>query len=324
VLGVPCAEQAFQWDATDRDDAAWYPQGLTGSFAGSEAGLVAGRVILAAAWYNRDENNPDGGENRGARVSFVDLSEPGSPRYRHVLLVEPVAGDDEDSAPGLKPVVLHAGGIAWFGSLLYVAETSKGFRVFDLDQILEIPGGDPEAFGRGADGQGYSTWGYRYVLPQVGSYRLTEDACCARFSFVAVDRSSSPPSLVAGEYTSDDDAGRLHRWPLDPSTGRLATDEGVLTANELILAGVRKMQGGLSIDGRFFISSSQPKSSWPPSPSTLYSARPGEAISAHPWPSGPEDLVYAPAADRLWSQTEHPGKRWVFAVAPEEVLEGCD
>ena len=31
-------------------------------------------------------------------------------------------------------------------------------------------------------------------------------------------------------------------------------------------------------------------------------------------PPGPEDIAYWPDTDRLWSQSEHPGARWVFAV----------
>jgi hypothetical protein len=83
------------------------------------------------------------------------------------------------------------------------------------------------------------------------------------------------------------------------------------------------MQGALSHEGRFFISSSFVRVAWPPSPTTLYAARVGEAVSAHPWPYGPEDLSFAPDTGLLWSHTEHPGKRWVFAVKPTTLLEDC-
>jgi hypothetical protein len=29
---------------------------------------------------------------------------------------------------------------------------------------------------------------------------------------------------------------------------------------------------------------------------------------------GPEDLCYHPPSGRFWSVSEHPGRRWVFAM----------
>ena len=84
------------------------------------------------------------------------------------------------------------------------------------------------------------------------------------------------------------------------------------------------MQGAVSTNGRFFISSSFTRIAWPPSPTTLYSGHAGEALTEHPWPVGPEDLAYAPTTDSLWSLTEHPGKRWIFALSPQDATEGCE
>ena len=67
------------------------------------------------SWYSK--------RGEGARVSFVHAG-PGAPSgYRHVLLVRPSAGG------GFALVKVHAGGIAWAGRLLYVADTRHGIRV---------------------------------------------------------------------------------------------------------------------------------------------------------------------------------------------------
>ena len=35
---------------------------------------------------------------------------------------------------------------------------------------------------------------------------------------------------------------------------------------------------------------------------------------------GPEDIVYWPETDLLWSVSEHPGRRWVFAMNRSRLL----
>ena len=91
----------------------------------------------------------------------------------------------------------HAGGIAWVGDYLYVAETDGGLRVFDMRHLLQVPNPD-------------DALGYAFILPQVGLYK-TEPGL--RFSFVALDRTNGP-ALVTGEYKQGAAGGRIVRWPL--------------------------------------------------------------------------------------------------------------
>ena len=107
-----------------------------------------------------------------------------SAKYRHVLLVD----------RNLKPITTHAGGIAWYGHYLYVAETHVGLRVFDMQHILKA-----------------SIEGYAYALPQAGTFRTTSELT---FSFVSVDRAT--PSLLTGEYVAGKAGGRLVQWTLGP------------------------------------------------------------------------------------------------------------
>ena len=77
----------------------------------------------------------------GARLTFVDLTDPEAIRYRHVLLVEPFLHDD--GAVDVRPVAVHAGGIVWHGGHVHVAGTTRGFSSFRLDDIVRVPVGDP-------------------------------------------------------------------------------------------------------------------------------------------------------------------------------------
>ena len=71
------------------------------------------------------------------------------------------------------------------------------------------------------------------------------------------------------------------------------------------------MQGAVVADGRYHLTASR----GPWWPGTVYAGRPGRcAGTAGPAPIGPEDLTWWPSQDRLWSVTEHPRRRWVYAM----------
>ena len=47
----------------------------------------------------------------------------------------------------------------------------------------------------------------------------------------------------------------------------------------------------------------------------MYVGEPGRFRSfPRALPVGPEDISYWPSTDRLWSLTEYPGRRFVFAM----------
>lgn len=212
---------------------------------------------------------------------------------------------------------IHAGGIAWYGGYLYVADTSKGFRVFDLSRPMQVSTGDKTLIGRTADGA-YHAHGYKYVMVQVGRYVLCNSSCCARFSFAGLDRSASPNAIVAGEYSKTDKSGRLHRWPLDATTGRLLAPDGVATPDGVWHTNQNRMQGGVTFDGQTYVSSS--------SQSGVYGALYRTTATGwfeHDWVQGAEDLHVAPDSGNIWSLSEHAGKRWVFATKIATLAGGC-
>jgi len=132
-------------------------------------------------------------------------------------------------------------------------------RVFDLRQIFQA---DTTEDVIGCDAASCKAGLYKYVLPQVGRYqRVTPCDAPPIFSFLALDRSLSPPALVAGEYCSDTAcagplAGRIFRYSLDPESGLLAADQTF--ARDAFYTGERQVQGGVSNGDTFFLSSSAP------------------------------------------------------------------
>jgi hypothetical protein len=128
------------------------------------------------------------------------------------------------------------------------------------------------------------------------------------FSFVGYDSSSSPPSLVTGEYSSSTIEGLLVRWPLDPVSGLLEGGE-FTTASEAFVAQQDRVQGAASYDGEWWLSCSSQSGS----NGTLYNVTTAGS-TGYTWMYGPEDLAVDPLNGWLWSTTEHVDERFTFAV----------
>jgi hypothetical protein len=252
---APCLSRhrAWTWDAADRRDERWWPQGIS---------LEPGGRRVAVTWYAKDG---------GVRLSVLDLAHR---RYTHVTLVVP-------TADGHQPLKVHAGGLGWHGTRLYVAATRAGLWVCDVRDVV-----------RSADG---------YLLPV--RHRLTpesdHDGEPLRFSFCAVDDACDPPALVVGEYGGRRQTRRFAEMPIDG---------GPVT---VVAHDVLRAQGVARIEGRLYLTSSH-------GPWGLGSVWSGElgGFREHRrvLPMGPEDLAYDARTDRLWTVTEHPRRRWVVSL----------
>jgi hypothetical protein len=288
---------AFAWDDEDSRTRAWVPQGVTTTADARAAGIVHDREVVATSWYSPTV----AGHTEGARVTFVDVTGT-TPRYRHVLLVKPWR---HAATGGLatRPVAVHAGGLVWYGDLLYVASTYGGLRVFDLRDLVRV---EPGAFG-----------GHAYVLPQRCAYEPESDASTRmRYSFISLDRRSTPHGLLAGEYGRGRAPTRIARFGLDPSTSHLVAVNGTARPVEAFGLDVRSMQGVARLASAYVVTASH----GPRGRGDLWVGDPSSGFRRHRWalPAGPEDLSYQPARDLLWTLTEWPGRRQVLALPAGE------
>jgi hypothetical protein len=314
---------SFCWDTSPDDEGTydWYPQGITTSGDAYPSGGYTGKPAILVSWYWNGAS-----PQRGTRLAFIDYSNPSAPTYRVVLLVRPYV--DSGGHPNFKAETttdsagavdsLHAGGIAWYGHYVYVVDTWGGFRVFDLNHLWDVHSTDGDAIGRQSDGT-YEAYGYTYVLPE--AFRYTASTAngypALRYSSVSLDRTGTSDSMVVSEYnTGATDTHRVVRFPADPSMWELgpASTDGLVHATEAYETGITHMQGIASIRGRFFASTSYTTSS--ASYGSLYTFTRGESatgflnvLQAHP-----EDVSYWPATDALWSLSETPGNRVVYAM----------
>lgn len=285
----------LRWRGRDQWSRTWWPQGIS---TPADAGRGDSRPVLTS-WYAK----PRAGVHLGSRLSVVDVE---SGRFAHVLLVEPVLDGDLAS---YRPLKVHAGGLVWAGDWVHVTGTRAGLVSAHLGDLLRVPpGGRTDRVGRSG-----STWhaaGASYLLPVRARYEAVTDEGHEplRYSFASLDRTGEP-TLVAGEYGGSGMTTRLVHYPLG-ADGRLSTSEsGVCLPTLLDPGGVGHMQGATVVRGRWYVTVSRGRFRR----GDVYAGRPG-ALSRHACagPPGVEDLSHWP--DRLWSVSEWPGMRWVFAM----------
>ena len=285
-------EWGFRWNNSDVSSLRWWPQGISTSADASDAEDIDGRRLLITSWYSKDV----GGENRGSRITVIDID---TLQYRHVLLVLPQRS--KGGRLELRPLLVHAGGLAWCGPYLHVAGTRRGLLSCMIDDIIRVEST--------AD-----TFGYRYVLPVRFAYDAasSDGVELTRYSPLSLDRGTDPPQLLAGEYGVAEMTRRLVRFPLDPHSYHLtATADGTSRPIWLDERGLGHMQGAAIVRDTYYVTASRGRYRL----GTMYVGRPGSFRSfPRTLPVGPEDISYWPSTDLLWSLTEYPGRRFVFAM----------
>ena len=330
---VPAGAKVFCFNSGDTATKEWYPQGVTGvSDAQADEKWGSAKPLLVS-WYDHDKKAP----HKSARVTFVNTA---TNTYRHVLLVwpylnskgkttyEPVGTHGSDTG-------IHAGGLAWYGNRLYVADTGKGIRVFDMRQIFDLGksknGSTKKPNLVGLHGDTYHAYGYRYVMPQVLSYvpnKKSGSACTGNgtpnHSWLSINRTGRD-RLVTGEWCKNGN-GRVAQFPLTSNIGGsdLVTDsQGRAHPSSVARLPVSYVQGGVTADGTWWFSRNVPESEHPFPPGQNKNR--GQLVQAtwsNGWKDlkretisyGPEDLSCWRGANQIWTIAEHPGQRALYGM----------
>ncbi len=286
------AKHGFTWNDQDRESPLWWPQGISTTADASGTEALNGRSLLVTSWYCKGIR----GGRQGSRVTFVDLE---TLRYRHVLIVE--AETNLWGRVRLKPLHIHAGGVVWAGDYLHLAGTRKGIFTARVEDIIRLEPSD-------------KTFDYRYVLPVRFAYSAhsATDVEQLRYSFLSLNRSADPPELIVGEYGRDDMSTRIVRYPMHPQSLLLHRgDDGASRPIFMDSGGVGHMQGVTVVDDRYYVTASRGKTK----NGDVYVGQPGDFHTrSGVLPPGPEDITYWPSRDQLFSLSEYPGARFVFAM----------
>ncbi|GAB3469266.1 hypothetical protein [Actinophytocola sediminis] len=299
----------FRFDSADNSDCKSYPQGITTSrdaVGTADSGNYDGHQLVLVSWYTRDAC---GGSQERSRITLVDWDATYPNKYRKILLVEPTG---TAATPDFRDIPIHAGGVSWYGHYLYVADTGRGMRVFDMRKILRTnTGGGADQIGRQPNGT-YYAHNYAYVLPQVGTITSnTTSGTKLAWSTISLDRASK--SMVMTEYTCQSGctsypnrAPRAIRYPFAAGATTFAAST---TASQALQLPWYKLNGVASHNGRWWYYSSGAKQ--------LYYWTPAAGPTTYSWVSYGESISYwedETEADMLWTLQEGAGNRNVFAV----------
>ena len=306
----------YCWTEADAKANYWYPQGVTTSHDASQDGLYENKTIVLNSWYHIPEKEGPKTPYKGVRVTFTGWDNDSSDTYAHVLLVQPTADGN------FKIIPVHAGGIMWYGNLLYIADTWSGFRIFDMNHIYQMDTGAAYSIGRKANGKAYA-FNHKFILVQTGY--IHNSGAVLQYSFVSLDRASSPISMIVGEYSigsADDNNTHIVRYPLDNTILLpLQAADGKTYASEAYETHILKMQGALARDGRFWFSSSSGGASGPVGNYGRLRVwdRGTTEVRKYSWTYASEDLSYwedstNSANDMIWTLTEFPNNRVVVAI----------
>ncbi|GAA4224382.1 hypothetical protein GCM10022254_03690 [Actinomadura meridiana] len=303
---VPAHSLVYCFDKQDSATNAWVPQGVSTVSDATEGERWAGGVRpMLVSWH-------DSGR---IRLTFVD---PDRHSYRHVLLVAPTV---KNGRATYSDIGVHAGGIAWYGDKLYVADTRHGLREFDMRQIYDLgrskAGSTGHASWVGLHGKKYYGHGFRYVMPQTGSWHFvggaTGGTCRGsgplRMSWVAVDRTTWHHVLIAGEYCRPKaPQGRVVTWPV----GALS-EGGTVHADWAAELPGDRIQGGVRTNGHWWFTQSRNKKRGHLL-STSRSLFDWNRVTHRTISHGPEDLSCFRGQHRVWTVAEYARKRalWSF------------
>jgi len=314
---APAATQSVCWDSSDAGTATWSPQGITSSGDADDDGAWGTNKVILSGWHYA----PDDSRYDDARVAFIGANDLGAARYRWVYLVAPNSTGSTFSA-----AKAHLGGMSWYGDKLLVTavgNTSTAIRVFSMSHILQTT--DSSAM-IGKTSSGYAAYGYQYVMPQIGYYTyaggtcsMSSDTSVPCFSSISLDRSTSPDSLVTTEYFADAALhGRLIRYAFGADY-LLAASSNAVSALQAYRSGVGNMQGVLSWSGDWYVAHSSAGyhgQLWrqTTSGSTARTCTTPDPSANMCWSLHPEALTYWHSTGLVWSQTEWPNQRAVYAV----------
>ncbi|MFE9022823.1 hypothetical protein ACFYNL_30240 [Streptomyces sp. NPDC007808] len=307
---APAATRAYCWDPADT--GSWRAGAVTTSGDADDDGWWNDRRVILSGWSQ-------GGAGRGlARVAFVDANDMDHLRYASALLVVPVDGGRD-----YRALSSRLSGMVWYQDKLLVT-AADGLYVYDMNRVQRTTV-DSASVGRVAGG--WSAHGERFVLPAVGSYRLTGTGGAPRLGAVSLDRSTAPDSLVAGEWTPADSERHARLWRYDFSKdparpGLLATDatgfSPVVEAYETEASGIRgvlsrRATGADRADwylGRAPGTTDRQGSLWRQDTEGAEATRCGSEDAPRCWGARVGPLSYWEATGEVWSQSG----RMLFAV----------
>ncbi|MFF4832904.1 hypothetical protein [Streptomyces sp. NPDC001315] len=317
----PAATRAYCWNAADT--VGWRPGAVTTSGDADDDGRWGANRVILSGWTT---SGGTAAERDLARVAFVDAGDLDHLSYTWALLAVPVDGGRD-----YRGLTSHVSGMVWYEDKLLVTADDgdrAALYVYDMNRVQRATV-DAEAIGRVADG--WSAHGYRYVLPAIGSYRLTGGDGAPHPGGVSLDRSTTPDSLVASEWTLAHSDRRTRLWRYSFSTapdraGLLATGAaGHADADEVYETKTSEVRGVLSYRSHWYVSRAAdtqdgPGRLWRQDTDGARATKCGSEGTRRCWSPQTESLSYWQETGEVWSQSA----RMLFALPLASIDRSLD
>ncbi|TCD11270.1 hypothetical protein EZ449_05995 [Pedobacter frigidisoli] len=338
-FNIPAANRAggFKWNAGDEETAEWRPQGIAGFTMG-------GRRFILTTWYGTEPDDVAGVHNghKGVRLALADITDLSNVTYRLILLVQQYSNtsnsllwdnlyaQDGNAAHNytkgslFAPITIHAGGVAIYGTKVYVADTGRGLRVFDLNNFIAVSSDSESQCGKMANNT-LQAFNYGYILPETGWYQLSG---ASPYSCVEFGEGNN---LWFGQYygfnkngtgTPPSQTPAVSGFALNTSGQLTGAAPTAITPRDDIAGDTKvfNMQGAYRKGTQTFMSITN-NSEYEGSTARFLRYNDGAALGVrYRWPHGAEDLYYESATGLLWCLTEFEkakygsDNRCVFAV----------
>ena len=288
-------EWGFRWNDDDQATERWWPQGITTSADASDTEDIDGRRLLVTSWYSKTR--------RAAATSAAGSPSSTSTPWSTATCCSSCPSATTTGEVELKPLLVHAGGLVWCGPYLHVAGTRRGLFSCLVDDIIRVR---------------LDRRRLRLPLRAAGAVRVRRGGERGRRADALLLPLPGPrhPAAAAGGRRvrpSREMTRRLVRYPLDPETLHLAAARGRHLTPGLARRARAGPHAGRGRRRRHLLRHREPGPLPPRAGCT--SASPGRFRSfPRALPVGPEDISYWPSTDLLWSLTEYPGRRFVFAM----------
>lgn len=321
---IPTANQVkgFKWNTEDTETTDWRPQGVTGFTWGSKKYLIV-------TWYGLSPNERAGvkNEHKGSKIALVDITDMNNISYTFILLAQNITNNNDNllydkpkntftQLGSFIPVTMHAGGVTYFNQKIYIADTSMGMRIFDLNNIIPVKAdATQQTIGKEANGD-LKAFDFAYILPQSGYYRMAKGS---PFSCVGLGEGATPDQKViyTGQYKTSGSISQVYGFPIN-ANGELFDHESIVDVRDDLGSTLYGVQGVYRANKKLFLSVTG-KASVNSSTARLVRYNVGDSKATfYPWPRGAEDLHAD--GDLLWSLTEfetiqyNKDNRCVFAV----------
>jgi hypothetical protein len=352
IVPVSTAAYGFRWDKADVNDTEWWPQGISHSGDAGPIDTVDGRRVVVVSWYAKPVGDAPSRGSRVSFIDITDLAapryrhvllvQPGQDKESGALSWRPVRLHVGGIAWYGRTLLVAdtGGGVRVFGLDDIVKSTAADVPGADLDgghsqYVLPQRTAYRQVATEGFEKFRFSflsidrtdtqprldigEYGSNSQTNRLASFMLGDDGLAigqravAEVGTTGRTRLGEPRGVTPD--AEDDTAPDAARLTDDAQAGAGAgssSDEGRSTLAAQLSVSRGHVQGAVTVKGTTYLSTSRGRFRR----GSMYTGTGDGPFHEHraTLSVGCEDLAYWPQRDQIWSVSEYPRHRFVYAM----------